>query len=141
MSAPSVTLTKLTNSLSTKEAAFRALQDNRWVHFSCHGQQYFGEPFESCFAMRDFPLPLPDISACKTALGGSTVPDEVLHLAAGLQFTGGQSVVGPLWQLQDEVVFKVVSKFHEFRTGDRLGCTRMKMTPLQERTVSIHIGI
>jgi CHAT domain-containing protein/tetratricopeptide (TPR) repeat protein len=168
MSVPSATLTKLTSSLSTREAASRALQDNHWVHLSCHGQQYFEEPFKSCFAMRDGPLSLLDIidfdlshhefaflSACKTAMGDSTVPDEVIHLAAGLQFAGVKSVVGTLWQVQDEVAFKVVSKFYEeFCAGDRLDCTRAALAlhrsvaflqkekvPLQERIVFIHIGM
>ncbi|KAF8840462.1 TPR-like protein [Paxillus ammoniavirescens] len=108
------TLTKLTSSLSTREAASWALQNNRWVHIACHGQQHFEEPFKSSFAMRDGPLSLLDIigldlshhefaflSACKTAMGDSTFPDEVIHLAAGLQFTGVKSVVGTLWQCRN----------------------------------------
>ncbi|KAF9221079.1 hypothetical protein BS17DRAFT_768855 [Gyrodon lividus] len=115
MLASSTTFTKLTSSLSTREAASRALQNNRWVHISCHGQQYCKEPFKSCFAMGDGPLSLLDIidldlshhefaflSAYKTAMGDSTVPDEMIHLAAGLQFTGVKSVVGTLWQVDDE---------------------------------------
>ncbi|KIJ06690.1 hypothetical protein PAXINDRAFT_103266 [Paxillus involutus ATCC 200175] len=171
--APSVTLTKLTSSLSTREAASRALQNNRWVHLSCHGQQNFKEPFKSSFAMRDGPLSLLDIidldlshhefaflSACKTAMGDSTVPDEVIHLVAGLQFTGVKSVVGTLWQVQDEVAFKLVSKFYEeFCKGDRLDCTiagpalhrstaqlrkeeiQNEKIPLHETFMFIHIGI
>ncbi|KIJ19490.1 hypothetical protein PAXINDRAFT_166649 [Paxillus involutus ATCC 200175] len=173
MSVPSATLTKLTSSLSTREAASRALQNNRWVHLSCHGQQDFEEPFKSSFAMRDGPLSLLDIigldlshhefaflSACKTAMGDSTFPDEVIHLAAGLQFTGVKSVVGTLWQVNDEVAFKLVSKFYEeFCKGDRLDCTmagpalhrsiarlrkeeiQNKKIPLHETFMFIHIGI
>ncbi|KAF9221081.1 hypothetical protein BS17DRAFT_845835 [Gyrodon lividus] len=68
---------------------------------SCHGQQDFEEPFKSCFAMGDGPLSLLDIidldlsnheftflSACKTAMGDLIVPDQMIHLAAGLQFKG-----------------------------------------------------
>jgi CHAT domain-containing protein len=36
------------------------------------------------------------LSACHTAVGGKKTPDEVIHLAAGFQFSGLKSVVGTL---------------------------------------------
>jgi hypothetical protein len=37
------------------------------------------------------------LSACHTADGDEETPDEVIHLAAGLQFSGFKSVIGTLW--------------------------------------------
>ncbi|KIJ59201.1 hypothetical protein HYDPIDRAFT_101115, partial [Hydnomerulius pinastri MD-312] len=98
---PPVLFTKLTSSKSTKKQALRTLQDHQWFHLSCHGNQDLEEPFKSHFAMRDGPLSLLDIidadisghefgflSACETAMGDLSSPDEVIHLAAGLQFMG-----------------------------------------------------
>ncbi|KAG1764142.1 CHAT domain-containing protein [Suillus occidentalis] len=71
--------------------------------------------------MRDLPLSLLDItqmdlsqhefaflSACETAVGDIATPDEVIHLAAGLQFAGVKSVVGTLWKVNDSTVHCLV---------------------------------
>ncbi|KAG1780906.1 hypothetical protein EV702DRAFT_951497, partial [Suillus placidus] len=63
-------------------------------------------PFQSAFLMRDQPLSLLDIaqmnlsrhqfaflSACETAVGDFSMHDEVIHLAAGLQFARVKSIV------------------------------------------------
>ncbi|KAG1811384.1 CHAT domain-containing protein, partial [Suillus subaureus] len=82
------------------------------VHLACHGKQDQTPPYNSHFAMRDEPLTPPDItekdiphaefaffSACHTTVGDEETPDEVIHLAAGLQFSGFKSVVGTLWEV------------------------------------------
>ncbi|KAG1729054.1 CHAT domain-containing protein [Suillus occidentalis] len=76
--------------------------------------------------MRDQPLSLLDItqmdlsrhefaflSACETAVGVPTTPDEVIHLAAGLQFAGVKSVVGTLWKVNDATVQRLVEAFYK----------------------------
>ncbi|KAG2342131.1 hypothetical protein BDR05DRAFT_847216, partial [Suillus weaverae] len=40
-------------------------------------------------------------------------PDEVIHLAAGLQFSGFKSVVGTLWEVNDAVAKHMVKSFYE----------------------------
>jgi CHAT domain-containing protein len=76
--------------------------------------------------MRDQPLSLLDItqmdlsrhefaflSACETAVGDfATTPDEVIHLAAGLQFAGVKSVVGTLWKVTDATVQRSAEEFY-----------------------------
>ncbi|KAG1739402.1 CHAT domain-containing protein [Suillus paluster] len=109
---PIVFFTKVTSTESIKSRVLHTLQDNHWLHFACHGTQNLEEPFKSAFLMRDQPLSLLDItqtylsrhefaflSACETAVGDSTTPDEVIHLAAGLQFVGVKSVIGTLWRV------------------------------------------
>ncbi|KAG1811947.1 CHAT domain-containing protein [Suillus variegatus] len=109
-----VSFTKVTSGESTKSRALRTLRDNQWLHFACHGTQNFVEPFKSALLMRDQPLPLIDIaqtdlsrhefaflSACDTAAGDLKTPDEVIHLAAGLQFAGVKSVIGTFWSVND----------------------------------------
>ena len=73
------------------------------------GKQDFETPFNSHLAMADAELSLLDIinanlsnhefaflSACQTAVGDGVTPDEMIHLAAGSQFTGVKSVIGTL---------------------------------------------
>ncbi|KAG2153737.1 CHAT domain-containing protein [Suillus bovinus] len=91
---PTVSFSKVTSVDATKSRALCALQDNTWLHLACHGTQKMDEPFKSAFLMRDQPLSLLDItqmnlsqhefaflSACETAVGTFSTPDEVIHLA------------------------------------------------------------
>ncbi|KAG1726151.1 CHAT domain-containing protein [Suillus lakei] len=166
---PTVSFTKITSVDATKSRALRALQDNTWLHFACHGIQNYEEPFKSAFLMRDHPLSLLDImqmdlsrhefaflSACETAVGDPGTPDEVIHLAAGLQFAGVQSVVGTLWEVDDGTVGRFVKAFYKNLCGDGTmdstqaakalhravqSLTRDKDIPLEQRIVFVHIGI
>ncbi|KAG2148950.1 CHAT domain-containing protein [Suillus clintonianus] len=166
---PTVSFTKITSVEATKSRALDALRDNTWLHFSCHGTQNYTEPFNSAFLMRDQPLSLLDIaqmdlsrhefafiSACETAVGDYRTPDEVIHLAASLQFAGVQSVVGTLWEVNDSTVQRLVEAFYKNLCGDgKMNSKRAaralhqavqslasdKDMPLEQRIVFMHIGI
>ncbi|KAG1873811.1 CHAT domain-containing protein [Suillus subluteus] len=58
------------------------------------------------------------LSACHTAVGDEETPDEVIHLAAGLQFSGFKSVVGTLWEVDDSVAKHVVEAFYTYMFKD-----------------------
>ncbi|KIJ62896.1 hypothetical protein HYDPIDRAFT_30037 [Hydnomerulius pinastri MD-312] len=87
--------------------------------------------------MQDGPLSLLDIidtdisghefaflSACETAMGDRSAPDEVIHLAAGLQFMGVKSVIGTLWSVGDKVARDLVSAFYKELCKDgTMDCT------------------
>ncbi|KAF9241768.1 TPR-like protein [Melanogaster broomeanus] len=165
---PSVMFTKVMGSEATRDQALKMIVDTQWLHLSCHGMQVPKEPFKSCLAMADGLVSLLDIinanisshefaflSACETAMGDLSTPDEVIHLAAGLQFMGVKSVIGTLWHVNDEVAYKLVSPFYkEFCKNSRLDCTMAARAlheavaalakdgvPLQERAMFVHIGI
>ncbi|KAG2136723.1 CHAT domain-containing protein [Suillus clintonianus] len=155
----------------TRAGALEALEQNSWVHLACHGKQDHDQPYNSHFVMRDKPLTLLDImeediphaefaflSACHTAAGDDETPDEVIHLAAGIQFSGFKSVVGTLWEVDDAVAKHVVEAFYETmfdgsKDGGVMDCTKaaralnhakfavMKKVPLEQRIVFIHIGV
>ncbi|KAG1862770.1 CHAT domain-containing protein [Suillus subalutaceus] len=152
---------------ATRAGVLDALQRNTWIHLACHGKQDCEQPYYSRFAMRDKPLTLLDImerdiphaefaflSACHTAVGDEKTPDEVIHLAAGLQFSGFKSVIGTLWVVDDAVAKHVVEAFYEkmFKDGV-MDCTKAawalnratnavrKKVPLEQRIVFIHIGV
>ncbi|KAG2132019.1 CHAT domain-containing protein [Suillus bovinus] len=166
---PTVSFSKITSVDATKSRALCALRDNTWLHLACHGTQKLDKPFESAFLMRDQPLSLLDItqtdlsrhqfaflSACETAVGDFSTPDEVIHLAAGLQFAGVKSVVGTLWKVNDSTVERLVKAFYENLCGDgKMNCKRAARAlhravqslacdtdmPLDQRIVFVHIGI
>jgi CHAT domain-containing protein len=121
--------------------------------------------------MKDKPITLLDImeqdipqaefaflSACHTAVGDEKTPDEVIHLAAGLQFSGFKSVIGTLWVVNDAVAKYVVEAFYKnmvkgLKDGDIMDCTKAAWAlnratnavktkvPLEQRMVFIHIGV
>jgi CHAT domain-containing protein len=118
--------------------------------------------------MRDGPLTITDIirprlqqpefaflSACHTTVGYESSPDEAIHLAAAMQFSGFRSVIGSMWSVDDEVVGQVVSAFYDemFDGSGRLDCTRAAVAlhkamkklgnkiPLEQQIVFVHIGV
>ncbi|KAG2071406.1 hypothetical protein BDR04DRAFT_1117791 [Suillus decipiens] len=163
--------TTLSGDDATRAGALDALQHNTWVHLACHGKQDHEQPYYSRFAMKDEPVTLLDImekdiphaefaflSACHTAVGDEKTPDEVIHLAAGLQFSGFKSVIGTLWVVDDAVANHVVKAFYEnmvkdLKDGDMMDCTKAAwalnratcsvktQVPLEQRMVFIHIGV
>ncbi|KAG1809682.1 CHAT domain-containing protein [Suillus subaureus] len=156
---------------ATRAGALKALEENTWVHLACHGKQDLVQPYNSHFVMRDEHLTLLDImekhvphaefaflSACHTAVGDKETPDEVIHLAAGLQFSGFKSVIGTLWEVDDSVAKHVVKAFYEnlfngLEEGGVMDCTKAAWAlnrathavktkvPLEQRMVFIHIGV
>ncbi|KAG1796078.1 CHAT domain-containing protein, partial [Suillus plorans] len=96
------------------------------------------------------------LSACETAVGVLSTPDEVIHLAAGLQFAGVKSVVGTLWKVNDSTMQRLVEAFYKNFCGD--GTMNSKRAaralhravqslacdtdiPLDQHIVFVHIGI
>ncbi|KAG1747324.1 CHAT domain-containing protein, partial [Suillus lakei] len=165
-----VKFTNLLGDGATQAGALNALQQNTWVHLACHGKQDHEQPYNSCFAMRDKPLTLLDIMennspqaefafllVCHTTAGDEETPDEVIHLAAGLQFSGFKSIIGTLWVVNDALAKHIVEAFYEKMFEDledggvmdytmaawALNCAThaiMKI-PLEQRMVFIHIGV
>jgi CHAT domain-containing protein len=88
------------------------------MHFACHGVQDAHDPLDSGLMLADGRLKISEImrrqggdgneqmrkgmslaflSACETARGDETVPDEAMHLAASLLFAGFRGIVGTMW--------------------------------------------
>ncbi|EJD02896.1 TPR-like protein [Fomitiporia mediterranea MF3/22] len=98
-----------------RRTVIKALREATWIHFVCHGH-LDSKPFNSSFNLSDHGLTLLDIiqanipnaefaflSACHTAeQPHDGAHDEVLHLAAAMQFSGFRSVIGSMWELLDD---------------------------------------
>jgi CHAT domain-containing protein len=103
---------------ATMQIALRNLRESSIVHFACHGIQDLKQPLDSGLILTDGRLKVSEImrrpeannaldiqkymslaflSACETAKGDETTPDEAMHLAATLLFAGFRGVVATMW--------------------------------------------
>jgi len=153
------------------DKVLRGLQQHSWAHFACHG--HLGDitqPFRASFKLHGgssltllelIQATLPNaelafLSACHSAEGGAITPDEPIHLAAALQFCGFRSVVGTLWEMDDEDGPTISKEFykHMFRkSGNKanfrdsaealnvaIRALRKNRVPLERWILFVHIG-
>jgi len=109
-------VTTLFAARATPTAVLASLRDHPFAHIVCHGILEPGKPFEASFKLHGgkrvllldivrSQLPNAEfafLSACHTAeLTDECIADEMLHLAAAMQFCGFRSVVGTMWAMAD----------------------------------------
>jgi CHAT domain-containing protein len=95
---------------ATKSQVSTSLKSAEIVHLACHGVQHPDEPLKSAFYLEDGTLTVEQLidhdlkdaflaflSACETAKGEKTTPDQTIHLAATMLFAGFKSVVATIW--------------------------------------------
>ncbi|KAG8901354.1 hypothetical protein FRB99_005378 [Tulasnella sp. 403] len=125
----------------TPDAIATAIPNHSWVHFSCHAYAVSDNPLRSHFILHEGHLQVLDIlriqnpdaelavlTACHTAGAGTSAPEEFLHLAGAMQFTGFRSVIGTLWKMDDGDGSFVVKElyrqlFEALDKGNRLAYT------------------
>jgi hypothetical protein len=82
------------------------------LHLACHGIQD-SNPLKSAIVLQDGTLQIEDImrlslphavlaflSACQTAKGDKSAPDQAIHIAASMLFCGFKSVIGTMWYVR-----------------------------------------
>ncbi|CCM00511.1 uncharacterized protein FIBRA_02545 [Fibroporia radiculosa] len=94
------------------------------AHFACHGVQDARNPLNSALLLDDrlrvsklMELDMRNaslvfLSACQTAAGDEQLPDEPMHLAATLLFTGFREAVATMWSIHDEDGPRVADAFY-----------------------------
>ncbi|KAG9095313.1 hypothetical protein FRC06_009915 [Ceratobasidium sp. 370] len=105
---------RLDGDLATSDTVLNSMQEHSWVHLACHASQNSSDPNASAFQLYDSELSLARIiqkpllhadfaflSACQTAMGDEKLPDEVVHLAAGMLMVGYSSVIATMWSIED----------------------------------------
>jgi CHAT domain-containing protein len=110
-------VTSLISEAATPATVVDGFRHHRFVHFACHGTLEDDKPFEAGFELHGGErltlleivrshLPTAEfafLSACHTAeVTEGSAADEVLHLAAAVQYCGFRSVVGTMWAMVDE---------------------------------------
>lgn len=106
---------QMDGSNATVGAVLDAMGLCSWVHLACHATQNREDRAQSAFHLHDGNLTLSAItqrsfenkglaflSACQTAAGDEVLPDEAVHLAAGMQMAGYPSVIATMWAIHDE---------------------------------------
>ncbi|KAF8599010.1 hypothetical protein BDV93DRAFT_450117, partial [Ceratobasidium sp. AG-I] len=105
---------QLEKSQATPAAVLAAMENYECVHLACHASQNIDSPTKSCFHLHGGTLSLEEISqkslknkglaflsACQTAMGDEKMPDEAIHLAAGMLVAGYPSVIATMWSIGD----------------------------------------
>jgi CHAT domain-containing protein len=95
---------------TTMEDTSIAMQAAKIVHLACHGIQDTRDATQSGFCLGDGRLTISKLmelkldnaflaflSACETAKGDKEQPDQAMHLAAVMLFSGFKSVVATMW--------------------------------------------
>lgn len=97
------------------EKVMQGMKESCWVHFACHGVQDIANPTDSGLLLAGksrlklseiIKMSLPHaelafLSACQTAKGAEKLPEEAVHLAAGMLFAGYQGVLATMWSVMD----------------------------------------
>ena len=113
--AEAFTVLELTKFDATPENVLAGLESSSWAHFACHGIQDLDNPMKSGLLLAgDRRLELSDVtklslpnadlaflSACQTATGDGELPDEAIHLAAGMLLIGYRGVIATMWSIED----------------------------------------
>ncbi|KAJ7100413.1 CHAT domain-containing protein [Mycena epipterygia] len=142
---------------ATVDNALQHLQESSVVHFACHGTQDMKNSLESGLHLSDGRLKLSEfmrgksqnmsmtlafLSACETAKGNETVPDEVMHLAATLLFTGFRGVVATMWTMADPDGPKIAETFYEHLfKGCDANATPQVLPDLTKAAEALHIAV
>lgn len=144
----------LTHDTATTETVMCEMSKYNCIHFACHGIQDLQDPLDSAFALYDQKLKLKALmslslknaqlaflSACETATGNQELPEEAIHLAAGMLAVGYPSVVATLWSIGDKEAPFIANTFYARLMGhDGLSGKKAKLSPayaLHEATKSL----
>ncbi|MER6347751.1 CHAT domain-containing protein [Streptomyces sp. NPDC001595] len=117
--------TLLASDAAHADAVRSALTTHSWAHFACHGVQEPDRPSEGRLLLPGGRLSVLDVSrldlpgaefaylsACETAVGGTHLPDESLHLAGSLQLAGFSQVIGTLWRVDDDTAEEIAREVY-----------------------------
>jgi CHAT domain-containing protein len=120
----------LTHDQAIVDAVKSEMSKHEIVHLACHGIQDSKNPLDSAFVLYDGKLKLHDLmslsldnaelaflSACQTAAGDEKLPEEAVHLAAGMLVVGYPSVIATMWSIGDKDASIVADKVYESLLG------------------------
>lgn len=116
--------TVLEGPAATRRSVGEELTRHTMAHFSCHGRQDLDDPAAGGVLLHDGVLSVADLtgaqrgefaflSACDTAVGSPTLMDEMVTLAAALQYAGWRHVVATLWRVRDRVAAEVTRSVYD----------------------------
>ena len=120
----------LVGAQATVDSVLREIKDCSIVHFACHGVQAT-DPLNSRLLLHNGSLSLSQLmyislpnakiaflSACQTATGEKKLPDEAVHLAAGMLAAGFKSVIGTMRSIRDDLAPEVADRVYAWLLKD-----------------------
>lgn len=123
-------LDELLGARATKDAVRTAMANVAVLHLACHAQPSPANPRDSGLELWDGRLTVseladgltkpPDLvylSACHTAVAGTTLPDEAISIAAAFLAAGSRNVIGTLWTVEDSDAAMAASHFYKALRG------------------------
>ncbi|KAF5332990.1 hypothetical protein D9758_017492 [Tetrapyrgos nigripes] len=142
----------LTREEAVVETVKREMSKYEIIHLACHGIQDLENPLDSAFALYDGRLKLHDLmhlsldnaelavlSACQTAAGDEKLPEEAVHLAAGMLAVGYPSVIATMWSIRDKDAPVVAEKFYESLFGH--SNELVTLNPRQSAAYALHAAV
>ena len=143
-------VTRLDDREATVAAVLQHMKECSWIHLACHGIQDAVNPTNSAFILIDNRLTLKEImkqslshtrlavlSACQTAKGDSELPEEAIHLAAGMLMAGYWGVLGTMWSIRDDDAPIIAEKFYEYLIGKASGDSGRAAYALHDATAHL----
>ncbi|THU88185.1 hypothetical protein K435DRAFT_969583 [Dendrothele bispora CBS 962.96] len=136
----------LTHESATVWTVLEEMCKHEIIHLACHGIQEMGNPLSSAFYLYDggldlntlmkLPVSLENaelavLSACQTATGDENLPEEAVHLAAGMLAVGYPSVIATMWSIGDSDAPLIADKVYANLLGrhDDPESQKAKLTP------------
>ncbi|KAF6750902.1 CHAT domain-containing protein [Ephemerocybe angulata] len=127
--------TVLKNEEGSVERVKEELLKSQWAHFACHGVQDRVDGLKSALLLEggnkltlkdlvDLKIPLAEfafLSACQSAKGDITLPEEHIHLAAGMIVAGYQGVVATMWSIKDEDGLSIAKAVYDKLFAEKKG--------------------
>ncbi|RJQ77770.1 CHAT domain-containing protein [Pseudonocardiaceae bacterium YIM PH 21723] len=118
----------LADEQATRQSVLDALPGRSLVHFVCHAVTDPRSPSRARLLLHDHRnagltvldisrLLLSDgelayLSACETAMPGTRIADEAIHLSSAFQLAGFRQVIAGLWQLHDKVAVRFAEEVY-----------------------------
>jgi CHAT domain-containing protein len=126
-----IPFTRLERDQATCAAVINAMEQHSWVHLACHASQNTSDPTKSAFQLHGGELDLATItqkslkharlaflSACETATGDNNLPEEAVHLAAGMIMAGYPTVIATMWSIKDEDAPQITKEVYAHLLAD-----------------------
>jgi CHAT domain-containing protein/tetratricopeptide (TPR) repeat protein len=128
---------RLQGAAASRDSVIKLLSDSDVCHFSCHAYAQINDPLRSGMLMANGEiLTLKDIlglnlsirmvvlSACESAVFGTSLPDEIISLATGFLQSGVATTIASLWAATELNTFLVLARFYERWKTDGLTSLR-----------------
>ncbi|KAK7466073.1 hypothetical protein VKT23_004798 [Stygiomarasmius scandens] len=115
----------LSHETATIENVIAEMGKYNVIHLACHAIQDLANPLNSAFALFNGQLALEQLmgsslenaqiavlSACQTATGDQRLPEESVHLAAGMLAVGYPNVIATMWSIGDNDAPLIADRFY-----------------------------